>query len=104
MRSFLAQTLPSEESCWMFEDEEGRRQGPHSIAELCYWHHSSYLHDLVMVRVDKSCHLVCFSLLICTTTKEILWALMLQHNLDNICAIVDFLDSHTTSLVCPKCT
>ncbi|XP_020090722.1 histone-lysine N-methyltransferase ATXR7 isoform X2 [Ananas comosus] len=45
----LTETLPSEESCWMFEDEEGRRQGPHSIAELCYWHHSSYLHDLVMI-------------------------------------------------------
>ncbi|XP_073010874.1 histone-lysine N-methyltransferase ATXR7-like [Typha latifolia] len=45
----LTESLSSEESCWMFEDEEGRRHGPHSIAELCYWHHSSYLHDFLMI-------------------------------------------------------
>ncbi|KAL6626751.1 hypothetical protein ACP70R_030477 [Stipagrostis hirtigluma subsp. patula] len=41
--------LSSEESCWMFEDAEGCRQGPHSLAELSYWHHNSYIQDLSMI-------------------------------------------------------
>ncbi|WVZ91259.1 hypothetical protein U9M48_037455 [Paspalum notatum var. saurae] len=45
----LADSLSSEESCWMFEDAEGRRQGPHSLAELSYLHHTSYIQDLSMV-------------------------------------------------------
>ncbi|KAG1358998.1 histone-lysine N-methyltransferase ATXR7 [Cocos nucifera] len=51
--SVLPMSLSSEEPCWMFEDEEGRKHGPHSLAELYYWHHSSYLHDsLVIHHVD----------------------------------------------------
>ncbi|GJN08100.1 hypothetical protein PR202_ga25989 [Eleusine coracana subsp. coracana] len=46
----LPNALSSEESCWMFEDAEGCRHGPHSLAELSYWHHSSYIQDLSMVR------------------------------------------------------
>lgn len=42
-------SLSSEESCWMFEDAEGCRQGPHSLAELSYWHHNSYIQDLSMI-------------------------------------------------------
>uniref|UniRef100_A0A453JN66 GYF domain-containing protein n=1 Tax=Aegilops tauschii subsp. strangulata TaxID=200361 RepID=A0A453JN66_AEGTS len=41
--------LSSDESCWMFEDSDGSRHGPHSLAELSYWLHSSYLQDLSMV-------------------------------------------------------
>lgn len=52
--SMLPTSLSSEESCWMFEDEEGRKHGPHSLAELYYWHHSSYLHDsLAIHHVDN---------------------------------------------------
>ncbi|XP_008796455.2 histone-lysine N-methyltransferase ATXR7 isoform X2 [Phoenix dactylifera] len=47
--SVLPASLSSEESCWMFEDEEGRKHGPHSLAELYYWHHSSYLHDSLVI-------------------------------------------------------
>ncbi|WOL12385.1 histone-lysine N-methyltransferase ATXR7 [Canna indica] len=42
-------SLSSEEGCWMFEDQEGRKHGPHSLAELCYWHHNSYLDDSLMI-------------------------------------------------------
>ncbi|CAM0948849.1 unnamed protein product [Alopecurus aequalis] len=45
----LRDVLSSDESCWMFEDTEGLRHGPHSLAELSYWHHSSYLQDLSMI-------------------------------------------------------
>uniref|UniRef100_A0ACD6AQC3 Uncharacterized protein n=3 Tax=Avena sativa TaxID=4498 RepID=A0ACD6AQC3_AVESA len=41
--------ISSDEPCWMFEDAEGCRHGPHSLAELSYWHHSSYLQDLSMI-------------------------------------------------------
>ncbi|XP_062204737.1 histone-lysine N-methyltransferase ATXR7 isoform X2 [Phragmites australis] len=45
----LPDALSSEEACWMFEDTEGCRQGPHSLAELSYWHHNSYIQDLSMI-------------------------------------------------------
>ncbi|KAG8049251.1 hypothetical protein GUJ93_ZPchr0009g1653 [Zizania palustris] len=45
----LSDVLSSEESCWMFEDAESCRHGPHSLAELSYWLHSNYLHDLSMI-------------------------------------------------------
>ncbi|KAM0848419.1 hypothetical protein ACQ4PT_054395 [Festuca glaucescens] len=45
----LQDVISSDEPCWMFEDAEGCRHGPHSLAELSYWHHSSYLQDLSMV-------------------------------------------------------
>ncbi|RWW15649.1 hypothetical protein GW17_00020499, partial [Ensete ventricosum] len=47
--SVLLRSLSSEESCWMFEDQEGRKHGPHSFAELYYWHHNSYLDDSLMI-------------------------------------------------------
>ncbi|XP_042406071.1 histone-lysine N-methyltransferase ATXR7-like isoform X1 [Zingiber officinale] len=47
--SLLMRSLSSEESCWMFEDKEGMKHGPHSLAELCYWHHNSYLEDSLMI-------------------------------------------------------
>ncbi|KAH7689484.1 Histone-lysine N-methyltransferase protein [Dioscorea alata] len=47
--------VSGEEPCWMFEDEEGRRHGPHSLVELHYWHHSNYLQDFLPVyHVDNS--------------------------------------------------
>ncbi|KAL5225860.1 hypothetical protein ABZP36_012499 [Zizania latifolia] len=48
-KMILSDILSSEESCWMFEDAEGCKHGPHSLAELSYWHHSNYLHDLSMI-------------------------------------------------------
>ncbi|XP_042507493.1 histone-lysine N-methyltransferase ATXR7 isoform X2 [Macadamia integrifolia] len=39
----------SEELCWVFEDDEGRKRGPHSFAELYSWHRYGYLHDSLMI-------------------------------------------------------
>ncbi|PIA44079.1 hypothetical protein AQUCO_01700002v1 [Aquilegia coerulea] len=41
--------MSSEESCWVFEDEEGRKRGPHSLTELYSWHHYGYLRDSLMI-------------------------------------------------------
>ncbi|XP_059638347.1 histone-lysine N-methyltransferase ATXR7 isoform X2 [Cornus florida] len=38
-----------EESCWLLEDDEGNKHGPHSLTELYSWHHYGYLRDSVMV-------------------------------------------------------
>ncbi|KAF2312001.1 hypothetical protein GH714_027721 [Hevea brasiliensis] len=38
-----------EDSCWMFEDDEGRKHGPHSLLELYSWHHYGYLWDSLMI-------------------------------------------------------
>ncbi|KAG0464949.1 hypothetical protein HPP92_019113 [Vanilla planifolia] len=54
--SRLSVLISSEESNWMFEDEEGRKHGPHSFAELYYWHSSSYLQDSLMIHhIDNKC-------------------------------------------------
>ncbi|XP_077212397.1 histone-lysine N-methyltransferase ATXR7-like isoform X2 [Tasmannia lanceolata] len=41
--------MSSEESCWMFEDVEGRKHGPHSLAELYSWYLCGYLHESLMI-------------------------------------------------------
>ncbi|KDP36710.1 hypothetical protein JCGZ_08001 [Jatropha curcas] len=42
--------LPSgEDTCWIFEDDEGRKHGPHSLLELYSWHHYGYLQDSLMI-------------------------------------------------------
>lgn len=44
----------SEESCWFFEDDEGKKHGPHSLTELYSWNHYGYLCDTVMIHhADK---------------------------------------------------
>ncbi|KAK3018199.1 hypothetical protein RJ639_002892, partial [Escallonia herrerae] len=40
--------LSGEESCWLFEDELGKKHGPHSLVELYSWHHYGYLRDSLM--------------------------------------------------------
>lgn len=39
----------SGESSWLFEDDEGRKHGPHTLIELYSWFHFGYLHNSVMV-------------------------------------------------------
>lgn len=39
----------SEESCWLYEDDEGRKRGPHSLLELYSWHQCGYLQDSLLV-------------------------------------------------------
>ncbi|KAK6939163.1 SET domain [Dillenia turbinata] len=38
-----------DESCWLYDDDQGRRHGPHSLRELHSWHQYGYLQDSVMV-------------------------------------------------------
>ncbi|XP_038699609.1 histone-lysine N-methyltransferase ATXR7-like [Tripterygium wilfordii] len=41
--------LSGEDRCWLFEDDEGRKHGPHSLLEIYSWHHYGYLCDVVML-------------------------------------------------------
>ncbi|MCD7451528.1 hypothetical protein HAX54_012514 [Datura stramonium] len=51
---FVGTVAPSmssvnEESCWLFEDHDGRKHGPHSLVELYSWYHYGYIVDSVMI-------------------------------------------------------
>lgn len=35
--------------CWVFEDDEGRKHGPHSLLDLYTWFHYGYIRDSIMV-------------------------------------------------------
>lgn len=41
--------LPGDESCWIFENAEGRKHGPHSLTELHSWCHYGYIDNSVMI-------------------------------------------------------
>jgi hypothetical protein len=41
-----------DESCWLYEDDEGRKLGPHSLLELHSWHHYGYFPDSLMVKYE----------------------------------------------------
>ncbi|XP_074379948.1 histone-lysine N-methyltransferase ATXR7 isoform X1 [Apium graveolens] len=41
--------VSGEEPCWLFDDDEGRKHGPHSLVELYSWHHYGYLCDSLMI-------------------------------------------------------
>ncbi|KAI3465512.1 hypothetical protein Pfo_022175 [Paulownia fortunei] len=46
--------LLGDESCWLFEDEEGRKHGPHSLTELYSWCHYGYIRNSLMIyHADK---------------------------------------------------
>ncbi|CAI9295498.1 unnamed protein product [Lactuca saligna] len=47
-------SLTGEESCWVFEDDQGKKHGPHSLMELYSWHHYGYLRGSVMVHHSES--------------------------------------------------
>ncbi|KAJ9552742.1 hypothetical protein OSB04_016787 [Centaurea solstitialis] len=47
-------SLSGEESCWLFEDDQGKKHGPHSLLELYSWHHYGYLPGSVMVHHSES--------------------------------------------------
>ncbi|KAG8373275.1 hypothetical protein BUALT_Bualt11G0006900 [Buddleja alternifolia] len=43
-----------DESCWLFEDEDGTKHGPHSLTELYSWCHYGYLcNSLMIYHVDN---------------------------------------------------
>ncbi|KAL0352569.1 UNVERIFIED_CONTAM: Histone-lysine N-methyltransferase ATXR7 [Sesamum calycinum] len=41
--------LSGDESCWLFEDEEGRKHGPHSLTELYSWCHYGYIRNSLLI-------------------------------------------------------
>ncbi|XP_011083268.1 histone-lysine N-methyltransferase ATXR7-like isoform X2 [Sesamum indicum] len=41
--------LSGDESCWLFEDEEGRKHGPHSLTELYSWCHCGYIRNSLLI-------------------------------------------------------
>lgn len=45
----LSKSQSGDESSWFFEDDEGRKHGPHSLMELYSWHHYGYLRDSSLV-------------------------------------------------------
>ncbi|XVE94333.1 hypothetical protein REPUB_Repub02eG0000300 [Reevesia pubescens] len=45
--SFVLQS--GEDACWLFEDDESRKHGPHSLLQLYSWHRCGYLADSVMI-------------------------------------------------------
>ncbi|GAV65792.1 SET domain-containing protein/GYF domain-containing protein [Cephalotus follicularis] len=48
--------LLGEDSSWFFEDEEGRKHGPHSLLELYSWLRYGYLRDSIMIHhADQKC-------------------------------------------------
>ncbi|XP_062025627.1 histone-lysine N-methyltransferase ATXR7 [Rosa rugosa] len=50
------QSLSSKDSCWLYEDEEGKRNGPYSLFELNSWHRYGYLRDsLTIYHVKNKC-------------------------------------------------
>jgi GYF domain len=50
-----------DEACWLYEDDGGTRHGPHSVADLSYWHANNYLQGSCMV---ISCSLLFYVLFI----------------------------------------
>ncbi|KAJ4702393.1 Histone-lysine N-methyltransferase [Melia azedarach] len=45
--SFLQES--GADACWLFEDDEGRKHGPHSLLQLYSWHQYGYLKDTVVI-------------------------------------------------------
>ncbi|XWS20802.1 hypothetical protein CRYUN_Cryun30bG0000900 [Craigia yunnanensis] len=45
--SFVLQS--GEDACWLFEDDESRKHGPHSLLQLYSWHRYGFLADSVMI-------------------------------------------------------
>ncbi|XP_011083373.1 histone-lysine N-methyltransferase ATXR7 [Sesamum indicum] len=41
--------LSGDESCWLFEDEEGRKHGPHSLTELYSWCHYGHIRASLLI-------------------------------------------------------
>ncbi|XP_024031218.1 histone-lysine N-methyltransferase ATXR7 [Morus notabilis] len=46
----------SKEACWLYEDHERKKHGPHSLQELFSWHQYGYLRDSIMIyHTENTC-------------------------------------------------
>ncbi|XP_050920367.1 histone-lysine N-methyltransferase ATXR7 isoform X9 [Lathyrus oleraceus] len=48
-RRIISCQMSGGECCWLYEDNKGMKQGPHSISELISWHHHGYLEDSTVI-------------------------------------------------------
>ncbi|XVF74018.1 hypothetical protein PTKIN_Ptkin13bG0028200 [Pterospermum kingtungense] len=48
-QEFSFEFQSGEDACWLFEDDEGSKHGPHSLLQLHSWHRCGYLADSVMI-------------------------------------------------------
>lgn len=85
-------SVSSEEACWIFEDEEGRKHGPHSLEELQYWHQSSYLQDSLMVsHVARKCGQYTLATLVDMYSKDGLLKITEDSNIEDSSSFNSFI-------------
>ncbi|KAK7329350.1 hypothetical protein VNO77_23511 [Canavalia gladiata] len=52
--SIISCQMLGEECCWLYEDENATKHGPHSISELISWHRHGYLTDSTVVGLQMN--------------------------------------------------
>ncbi|XP_019249154.1 PREDICTED: histone-lysine N-methyltransferase ATXR7 isoform X2 [Nicotiana attenuata] len=95
-------SMDYEESCWLFEDHDGRKHGPHSLVELYSWYHYGYILDSVMIHhADNKFRPFSLKSLISSWTTATPGALMSNSNGDETAFLPDFV-SEISHEVCSQ--
>ncbi|XP_009601077.1 histone-lysine N-methyltransferase ATXR7 isoform X6 [Nicotiana tomentosiformis] len=91
-----------EESCWLFEDHDGRKHGPHSLVELYSWYHYGYILDSVTIHhADSKFRPFTLKSLISSWTTATPGALMSNSNGHETAFLPDFV-SEISHEVCSQ--
>ncbi|XP_009601073.1 histone-lysine N-methyltransferase ATXR7 isoform X3 [Nicotiana tomentosiformis] len=104
---FVGTVAPSmsmdyEESCWLFEDHDGRKHGPHSLVELYSWYHYGYILDSVTIHhADSKFRPFTLKSLISSWTTATPGALMSNSNGHETAFLPDFV-SEISHEVCSQ--
>ncbi|XP_057794307.1 histone-lysine N-methyltransferase ATXR7-like isoform X2 [Salvia miltiorrhiza] len=92
-----------DESCWLFEDGEGTRQGPHSLNELYSWCHYGYMSDSVMVyHAENKCKPLNLATLLNTWRKARIRAVTTHDNNNEGTDLALDLVSEISEVVCSQ--